>query len=99
MMMMVMTMLTMSLMLVIQVCDLEQQLSASTGQSSSPSAQHTNLPLSLSDLSHDLLTLPRPLTSMSGVDGLSDLSSESEHSSPETTTPGSDFVASVTAQM
>jgi len=33
-------------------------------------------------------TPSRPLTSVPGVDSLSDLSSESEHSSPETNTPG-----------
>ena len=43
----------------------------------------------LPDLARDLLTPtpPRTLTSVPGVDCLSDLSSESEHSSPESNTP------------
>jgi len=64
-------------MLLMQVLSLEQQLSVVIGNTSS---QHADLPVPV--------TPPRPLTSVSQVNGLSDLSSESDHSSPENNTPG-----------
>ena len=78
----------------LQVFRLEQQLCISTGQPSS-SPQLTDLSV-LTNLDRDLVTPtpPQPLTSLPGVDCLSDLSSESEHSSPETNTPGRHYSTS-----
>ena len=68
--------------LLVQVLSVEHQLCVVTGQQPPSTSSQHDLPASLSDLAHDLVTLPRPLTSVPTVDGLSDLSSESEHSSP-----------------